>query len=436
MLLAKVRHAFISTSFSRVLAGQMVSVTGSNATAVVIPLIAVITLNCSSFEVGILTAAESLAAAIFGIYIGKWCDRIGPDRTMLLSNLIGAAATGILFVILYLNRISFPALVALMLVIGIASLGFDISRTGYTVALVPRERIPHANSLIEGANAVGEGIGPSIGGWLFSTAGAAFSLLFDFVSYLVSSLLVFINVRKNRTEYARYDRQEHDAEDSGETANTDSADTDTDDYLSGFRYVLSNGVIRSIALSAGQFNFFTSAFFTVYYVFVVRNLDMNATEVGLAATFSGIAGIASAAVTGRIISRIPSGPLYIHSLLGPSLAAVLVPLSSAFVGHRPIVLIAVCLSQFLWSFTVTVSVILGESIKQVVAPENMLGQVSSAERMIALVAEPIGALAGGLCAGAISEGITLYLCVLGLGSSILWTLGRTGILSFHKPSEW
>lgn len=207
MLLAKVRHAFISTSFSRVLAGQMVSVTGSNATAVVIPLIAVITLNCSSFEVGILTAAESLAAAIFGIYIGKWCDRIGPDRTMLLSNLIGAAATGILFVILYLNRISFPALVALMLVIGIASLGFDISRTGYTVALVPRERIPHANSLIEGANAVGEGIGPSIGGWLFSTAGAAFSLLFDFVSYLVSSLLVFINVRKNRTEYARYDRR-------------------------------------------------------------------------------------------------------------------------------------------------------------------------------------------------------------------------------------
>ncbi len=95
---------------------------------------------------------------------------------------------------------------------------------------------------------------------------------------------------------------------------------------------------------------------------VARNLDMNATEVGLAATCRGIAGIISAAVTGRIISRIPSGPLYIHSLLGPSLAAVLVPLSSAFVGHRPVVLIAVCLSQFLWSFTVTVSVILGESI--------------------------------------------------------------------------
>lgn len=173
-MVAKIEDTFISKSFSRVLVGQIISVTGSNATAVVIPLIAVITLNCSSFEVGILTAAESLAAAIFGIQIGKWCDKIGPDKTMLLSNLIGAMATGALFVVLYLNIISFPALVFLMLVIGVASLGFDISRTGYTVALVPRERIPHANSLIEGANAVGEGIGPSIGGWLFNTVGSAF----------------------------------------------------------------------------------------------------------------------------------------------------------------------------------------------------------------------------------------------------------------------
>ena len=73
-------RVFISRPFSRVLAGQVVSVTGSNATAVVVPLIAVITLNASSFEVGVLNAAESLAAAVLGIHIGRWCDRIGPDR--------------------------------------------------------------------------------------------------------------------------------------------------------------------------------------------------------------------------------------------------------------------------------------------------------------------------------------------------------------------
>lgn len=198
----------------------------------------------------------------------------------------------------------------------------------------------------------------------------------------------------------------------------------------------SHGVIRSIALSAGQFNFFTSAFFAVYYVFTIHNLHMNATEVGLAATFSGIAGIVSAAATGKIISHLPSGPLYIYSLALPSIAAVFVPLSSLFTAQHFIVLISVCFSQFLWSFAVTVSIILGESIKQVITPENILGQVSSAERMIALIAEPIGAIAGGFCATIIGETHTLYITVLGLGSSILWTLGKTGILSFKKPKEW
>ena len=55
----------------------------------------------------------------------------------------------------------------------------------------------------------------------------------------------------------------------------------------------------------------------------------------------------------------------------------------------------VCVSQFVWSFTVTVNLVLSESIKQVTAPERLLGQVSSVERIIALAAEPIGALAGG-----------------------------------------
>ena len=76
---------------------------------------------------------------------------------MLASNLIGAVSTAVLFALLYFHFISFISLILLMLIIGIVTLGFDISRTGYTVALVPKNRIPQANSLIEGANAVGEG---------------------------------------------------------------------------------------------------------------------------------------------------------------------------------------------------------------------------------------------------------------------------------------
>ena len=298
-------RVFISRPFSRVLAGQVVSVTGSNATAVVVPLIAVITLNASSFEVGVLNAAESLAAAVLGIHIGRWCDRIGPDRTMLVSNLTGAVATIGLFAVLHAGVLSFPLLLALLLVVGLAELGFDISRTGYTVSLVPRERLPHANALIEGANAIGEGIGPSVGGWLFDAVGAALSLLFDFVTYVCSSLLVLLNVleRRKRKTVA----SEHTSRRDGSAP----AETDGDgdgDVLSGLRFVWGNGIIRSIAFSAGQFNFFTAAFFTIYYVFVVRVLHMDPVAVGLAATCSGIGGIVSSVAAGALIRRMASGP--------------------------------------------------------------------------------------------------------------------------------
>ena len=112
-------------------------------------------------------------------------------------------------------------------------------------------------------------------------------------------------------------------------------------------------------------------------------------------------------------------------------------MSAGLVAYSSAAVVAVVgVSQFVWSFTITVNVILSESIKQVVAPEHLLGQVSSVERVIALAAEPIGALVGGLCADIMGESIVLYLCTIGLATSTAWALGRAGILSFKKPDEW
>ena len=104
----------------------------------------------------------------------------------------------------------------------------------------------------------------------------------------------------------------------------------------------------------------------------IHNLHMNATEVGLVATFSGIAGIVSAAATGKIIFHLPSEHLYIYSLVFPRLPLCSVPTIIALTAQHFIVLISVCFSQFLWSFAILVSIILGESIKQVITPENIL----------------------------------------------------------------
>ena len=271
----------------------------------------------------------------------------------------------------------------------------------------------------------------------FDTLGVALSLLFDFVTYVCSSLLVLLNVLERRKRKTAAASEHTPRQDESARVKTDDENDDDGDVLSGLRFVWGNGIIRSIAFSTGQFNFFTAAFFTIYYVFVVRVLHMDHVAVGLAATCSGIGGIVSSVAAGALIRRMASGPLFIATLFAPALAALLVPLSALTIEYGNAVVIAlVCVSQFVWSFTVTVNLVLSESIKQVTAPERLLGQVSSVERVIALAAEPIGALAGGPFADMIGEDIALYLCAVRLAASTAWALDEHGILSFRKPDEW
>lgn len=257
------------------------------------------------------------------------------------------------------------------------------------------------------------------------------------MTYVCSSVLVLLNVHDRYQELCEYDasvREEERVENEKMgTAFPEPGDASSWD---GLRFVWHNGVIRAIAFSAGQFNFFTAAFFTVYYVFVVRELHMDAVAVGVAASCSGIAGIVGASVASPLMRRVNPGPLFIWSLFGPAGASVLVPLASWCKDIHVLVILLVCLSQFCWSFMVTINVVLSESIKQIVTPKRLLGQVSSVERMLALCAEPIGALCGGWIADVIGDGWTLYGCAIGLVTSILWAMGQCGICSFRRPAEW
>ena len=102
---------------------------------------------------------------------------------------------------------------------------------------------------------------------------------------------------------------------------------------------------------------------------------MDHVAVGLAATCSGIGGIVSSVAAGALIRRMASGPLFIATLFAPALAALLVPLSALTIEYGNAVVIAlVCVSQFVWSFTVTVNLVLSESIKQVTARNGCSGR--------------------------------------------------------------
>ena len=67
---------FASRDFRLLLAGQTTSQLGTQVSSVALPLLAVLTLQATAFQVGLINAASTLAFALLGLPAGVWLDRI------------------------------------------------------------------------------------------------------------------------------------------------------------------------------------------------------------------------------------------------------------------------------------------------------------------------------------------------------------------------
>ena len=76
------RHA----DFRRLFAGDTASQFGTFVGNTAVPLLAAVTLAATPFEMGLLTAAETLAFLLIGLPAGVWVDRMRRRQVMLTAD--------------------------------------------------------------------------------------------------------------------------------------------------------------------------------------------------------------------------------------------------------------------------------------------------------------------------------------------------------------
>lgn len=76
--------------FQLLLAGQTASQFGTQVSAVAVPLLAVLTLEASPLQLGLITAAQTLAFAVIGLPSGAWIDRWRRRPILVASDLVRA----------------------------------------------------------------------------------------------------------------------------------------------------------------------------------------------------------------------------------------------------------------------------------------------------------------------------------------------------------
>jgi MFS family permease len=111
-------------------AGQSVSELGSAVTYVALPLAAVLVLHASAFEVGLVTAATSLAWLVVALPAGVWVDRL-PRRALLIGTDAGRALLLASIPVAWsLHVLSIGQLVAVAFLVGVLSVLFDVGYPG------------------------------------------------------------------------------------------------------------------------------------------------------------------------------------------------------------------------------------------------------------------------------------------------------------------
>lgn len=385
--------------FLRLWGADTVSQIGTMVSAVALPLVAVKTLHASTFEVGLLTAAETAAFLLVGLPAGAWVDRVrrrpvmvGADwgRFLLLASVPVAAVAGVL-------TIGQLYLVALMT--GVLTVFFDVAYQSYLPSLVGRDHLVEGNAKLESSRSIAQVGGPSLGGFLVQLFGAPYAVAADAVSYLLSALGIGW-IRKPEPSPELPERRHLGREIS-----------------EGLRFVFSQRLLWAIAGSTATSNMFSAIAGAVWVVFLARTLALSAGTIGLLLAAGSVGGIAGALGSSWIARRIGSARTIWGAMTCAALGGVLPPLTQP--GWRLGLFAA---GMFVFSFAAVVYNVAQVSFRQALCPERLLGRMNATMRFLVWGTMPLGGVLGGAIGTALGPRGALWVAAAGGFLAPLWTL--------------
>ncbi|MCP3801880.1 MFS transporter [Allokutzneria sp. A3M-2-11 16] len=361
--------------FRHLWAADAVSQTGTQFADFAIPVLAVVSLGATPFQVGLLDASHTIAFLLISLPAGAYLDRMRKRPVMQAANLLRALALVVIPIAYFAGFLSFGVLLASAAVVGLASVLFDTSYAGYLLPLVGSERLTAASSRLQATNSVAQIGGPAAAAQLMRIVAAPVVLLFTALSFVVSTLLLS---RITMTETIEQPKRKPKL---------------WPDIVAGLSLIKKQPVIRSITVSTFVLNALLGAESAVLAIYVLRDLSLGAGALGMFLSAGAVGGLLGATFANRISERVGSARVVTVSALLFAPAFLLLAISGDLTGLSAILVGA---SLFLRSFAVVLFNICSGALRQRTTPKDMLSRVAASNRFITWGIIPVGSLAGGL----------------------------------------
>ena len=402
--------------FLKLWSAETISQFGSQVGQLALPLVAILALESSPFEVAALGTILFLPFMLFAIPAGVWVDRL-PRKPILIFGDFGRFLLLATVPLAYaLDALTIWQLYAVGFTYGICTVFFDVAYQSYLPSLLTRDQLIDGNSKLEISRSASQLGGPGLGGITVQLLTAPYAVLADAVSFLVSGLFLL----RIRTVEEIPVREAGAARPSmlGEARE-------------GLGYVLRHRYLRAIAGTTAISNFSSSLAFAVFLVYAVRTLGLSAAVIGILFSLGAIGSMTGAITARRVSARLGVGPTIVASafVFGP--AMVLVPAAPASFPYPFLVagIILFGVAGVIYNITQL-------SYRQAVTPERMLGRMNSVMRFIVWGVMPIGSLLGGALATEIGLRETMWIgAAIGCASFLPVLLSPVrGLRAMPEPS--
>jgi MFS family permease len=347
-----------------------VSGLGDGVTQVAGPLLAVSITRSPTLVAGLMVA-QQLPWMLLALPTGAMVDRVDRRLAMASASIARAVALGVLAAMVVMGHASMPVLYGIFFVVGCAGLVYENAATAVLPALVDRSGLERANGRLQSATTLARSlIAQPLGAWLFALA-AWVPFLLDasglvLVAALVAALPAFVNVAPAKGYRP----------------------TLRASMLEGVRWLLGNRLLRTLALTVAISDVGLGAVFAVFVLVARVRLGVGPLGYGLLLAATAVGGIVGGLLAVRVVAAIGAGWV----LRAEMIVEILTYLGLALTRSA---IFAAVLLALLGMHLVMFSTV-SASLRQSLAPANMLGRVHGAYRLASNGGMLAGAALGGL----------------------------------------
>jgi MFS family permease len=387
-------------NFRKLWVGRTISAVGSQITFIALPLTAVLLLNTSAVQMGILTAAVTLPYLLVGLPAGVWVDRLRRRSILITADVCRAVLLVTIPLVALLNLLRIEHLYLVAFLSGIFTVFYDVAEEAFLPSLIRREQLVEGNSKMAAMGSLVEITGPSIGGGLVQWLTAPVAIIADVLSFVVSALfLAFIRVAEPAPVYP--EERRNLAAEIGE----------------GLRFVLHHPLLRPVTGTTATFQLFGGMFDVLLALFITRELGLPPATFGLVYAIGSASGLMGAAFGERLTRRTGIGRMIVMAACAIGAGW----LTMSFAQGTPVTAFAILAGGFVVAGLGNTLYNIGvASLSQAVTPDRLLGRTNATRLFIGWGTLPIGSLIGGFLGQAIGIRPTLLVAGIGLASGFLW----------------